>query len=134
MRNTDVVHIHLIHPNPVPWSTIMSGFSDELGIPVVQFDEWVNALEQSQVTDSIQSNADVDAENKRNPAVRLLNLFRGAKDKAQDASKEPVGISRLSCVETVKQSAVLQNPELPQIGKKDVHRWVSYWKNSGFLA
>ncbi|KAH8110853.1 acetyl-CoA synthetase-like protein [Phellopilus nigrolimitatus] len=46
----DMLHAHdftvnLVHPRPVPWSTVISAFSDVLSLPRVPYSTWLSALD-----------------------------------------------------------------------------------------
>ena len=37
--------IHLVHPRPAPWSTLISAIANDLGVPLVEYKKWLSALE-----------------------------------------------------------------------------------------
>jgi len=128
MRNSEEQYLHLVHPNPVSWTSMIQEFSKALNLPVVSYGDWLSALE-----DSLSKSSDDEAVlMQRIPALRLLEFFRHVK--IDDPKKEPLGVSRLSTEKAVKVSSRLRDPSLPQVGGRDVRKWVSSWKGSSFLS
>lgn len=121
MRCSPPGFLHLAHPCPVRWSTIAQYMSEALGgLPIVSYSEWLELLEH---------NLDVGDSN---PASRLIDFFRAASMDADD-SKEAMGLPRLELVNAREVSRTLKDETLRQIGKEDVERWLSYWRDVKFL-
>ena len=66
LRQTSSEFVHLVHPRPVPWEVIIGHVSDILGIPIIQYDEWLTRLEASPKTDEALHS---------NPALHLINFY-----------------------------------------------------------
>lgn len=125
--------VHLTHPRPVLWSTIFKVFSSALNIQLVSYAEWLARLEISASVNS-SSSAELEADTIRsNPALRLINFFRGV-SMDLDSSREALGIPMLSLDEAKKVSSTLQGGNLRELGTEDVLRWLGYWRSSSFLS
>ena len=70
MRHSVRPVLHLVHPQPTPWRTILLSLAEEIGVPLVPYKTWLAALE-------------LHAEDEQaictNPALRLLPFFRAAR-------------------------------------------------------
>ena len=121
MRNSSSPILHLVHPRPVEWTTIILPISEELGVPLVSYSQWLTELEKG----GEGSIAEADAM-RANPALGLLDLFRARQDGGLPAS-----ISRPSTVRAEETSKELAN--MPELGLEDAKRWVAAWRASGFL-
>ncbi|EJC99607.1 acetyl-CoA synthetase-like protein [Fomitiporia mediterranea MF3/22] len=121
---------HLAHPHPVKWNEVIQWFSKSLGVVVVTYREWIEALDQSNKSAQSGSVSELEVALKKNPALRLLDLFRsviGTLGKADD----PFGSPTLALEHASRISSVLRNA-VP-INGKNVERWVIFWKKTGFL-
>lgn len=66
--------LHLVHPQPVPWSTIIASFASELGLPRAPYAVWLAALEaaHAELYSGSELSTKVIAEaHATNPALRL---------------------------------------------------------------
>ena len=95
MRNSDVNYLHLAHPRPVPWASVMGHVADELGLKPVPFDQWLEMLVKSGEGHSADSEVELV---KRNPALKLLDFFLGAKA-VPEYNREAMGLPTLSVAE-----------------------------------
>ncbi|OBZ76703.1 Linear gramicidin synthase subunit D [Grifola frondosa] len=82
MRNSPYSILHLVHPNPVPWSSIIKMIAEDLSVPVVPYEEWLSALKNS-----LQEGLEVE-QMQENPALRLLDFYGTV---VIDEDKEPLG-------------------------------------------
>ncbi|EPQ49802.1 hypothetical protein GLOTRDRAFT_141659 [Gloeophyllum trabeum ATCC 11539] len=127
MRRSSAPILHLAHPKPVPWSTVLKPLSEKMGVPLVPYSDWLAKLEAT-----ISSHAHVAvAQATGNPALRNMDFFRGAEKTSTDRELEAMGFPRL-VVEVAKREA----PSLQKVtalGADDVDRWLSYWRAVGFL-
>ncbi|OSC98631.1 acetyl-CoA synthetase-like protein [Trametes coccinea BRFM310] len=124
MRNSTEPILHLVHPKPVPWHTIVSAIAKQLEVPLVPLTDWIAKLEKSIGGDS---NADVELL-QRNPALSLLSFF---KHMAPSRDQEPMVGVYLSTTKSTAASETLAN--LPELGHERVGRWLAAWKGIGFL-
>ncbi|KAI0739414.1 acetyl-CoA synthetase-like protein [Daedaleopsis nitida] len=126
LRRSPEPFVHLVHPRPTPWHTIMAPIAETLKVPLVSFEEWIKALEASV---DAGSNAEVDAM-KLNPALHLLSFFK-ATGQNSTPDREPMGLVYLS---TVKARAVSGSlARMPELTAERALQWVAAWKRSGFL-
>ncbi|KAI0343217.1 acetyl-CoA synthetase-like protein [Trametopsis cervina] len=127
MRNSDVQFLHLTHPHPVPWTTIMKPISQELGIPMVPLQDWISSLKQSgEGLDASSAVATLDD----NPALKLLDFFvpKGEK-KSNDSQAFYIKMMDVTKAQTISRTLA----ELPPLSDGEVLKWLSYWRSIGFL-
>ncbi|TFK94535.1 acetyl-CoA synthetase-like protein [Polyporus arcularius HHB13444] len=106
--------LHLVHPRPVPWRTIIAPIAEELGVPMVPFGTWLAALEQ------LASRKGVEVV-EQNPAVLLLTFFK----------RKPVSLLDLETRNACAESNTLDN--MDELGDEIARKWVAGWRTSGFL-
>lgn len=129
--------VHLYHPRPVPWTTIIRSAADALmpltndsALPLVSWAEWLAKLES-------YGSEDV----KRIPGLKLLPFYRGlARGDAQARSlaeheasqREAVGFVTIATGKMQALSPTLHdmNPMDPE----DPKRWVAYWRSKGLFG
>ncbi|KAM5543844.1 hypothetical protein V8D89_002461, partial [Ganoderma adspersum] len=136
MRNAPgpLSHLHLVHPRPVPFRTLVAPIAAALAVPLVPYAAWLRALEAS-----LASRTDSDAEQevdamRANPALRLLDFFRTQTAEAEGRvpeGKEPMGVVRLATDVGERTSAELAR--LPPLDAETSMAWVAAWRRSGFL-
>ena len=126
MRDAPYEILHLVHPRPVPWTSIIGPIAQAIGVPLVPFPEWLSALNKSAEDSSISEVEHMC----RNPALRLLDFFRHAD---LDEDREPLGVAKLSTKNAIKVSNTL-NSTMRSLGDRDAIRWVDAWRMSGFIC
>ncbi|KAI0677488.1 acetyl-CoA synthetase-like protein [Trametes maxima] len=119
MRSAPAPILHLVHPRPVSWHTILSPIASALDVPLVPYADWLAALERTA--------RGVEAM-RENPALRLLEFFR-TQSFAED--REPLGFKHLSTEKAEKASEALR--ALPGLEEEAARRWVAAWRATGFL-
>jgi hypothetical protein len=125
MRDSDAPILHLVHPQPVPWSSVVEPIARKLGATLISFPEWISALEKRRQHTSL-----TEVEHMREtPALRLLDFFRSI-DFSRD--REPLGIPHLETREAMKVSATLKGG-LKQLGEADALKWLESWKCRRFI-
>lgn len=125
MRDADQTFLHLVHPNPVQWSTIFTAAAEILQMPLVPYAEWLTRLEASHQSgkETVESN----------PALKLLSFFlEGALEHLPDGSTRlrrllPSLLTDRAC----QVSPTLAHAD--RLNKQSMERWVSYWRQLGFL-
>lgn len=126
--------VNLVHPRPVTWSSVMTLFSKYLNLPVVPFSEWMSDLKAAHK--ELDAKATNPAAVKKlldtNPALRLMSFFETGEQRSGEPFTESMGIVRLDCSKAVAASKTLST--CGQVGEESVRRWVSHWKETGFLA
>ncbi|KAI1788607.1 acetyl-CoA synthetase-like protein [Ganoderma leucocontextum] len=125
MRNSPSLILHLSHPRPVPWHTLMVPIAEELRVPLVPFPDWLASLEKC-------DNETLDVRHiewtRNNPALRLLGLFRSW---TSTSDPGPVSAIRLSTEKAEAASETLAG--LPALDAEVARRWVAGWRRAGFL-
>ncbi|EJC99755.1 acetyl-CoA synthetase-like protein [Fomitiporia mediterranea MF3/22] len=127
MLDSDERVFHIVHPHPVKWNNVMQWFSKALNIPTVSYGEWLETLEKSDVSAHSGTAADLETAFEKNPALRLLDVFRAAKNHVGE-DLEPLGAQKLASEKAVRVSKTLQTAE--QINEKTVESWLSYWRQA----
>ncbi|ESK96774.1 hypothetical protein Moror_6646 [Moniliophthora roreri MCA 2997] len=120
--------IHIVHPRPVPWNTLIAPIAEDLQLPLVPVREWITRLEHmNEFSNSPRA--------QKIPAFALLDFYReGARNAAAQASPESMGmLPSVASTKGTASSVTLSNPELPQLGISHVKAWLRYWKDIGFL-
>lgn len=130
MRNSPYTTVHLAHPRRQSWSSIFQHVADSIGAKLVPFPEWFSLLEASLQSDEPQVEL-----MKKNPALILLDTFRAFSQNAvtPGPGREALSIPILDTDLAVEVAPSLSEENLPQLGKKDVDSWLSYWRKNGFL-
>lgn len=121
MRNSSYPVLHLAHPRPVAWNTILSAVSRALNLPLVPYSKWIQTLKKSREGLSVQQEADAC---QANPALRLLDFFTGAK---VDVVGEALGVPNMDLTKAVKVAPALSEDRLPQLNEVNVSKWLAYW-------
>ncbi|KAI0647275.1 acetyl-CoA synthetase-like protein [Trametes meyenii] len=125
MRCSTEPVLHLVHPRPVSWHMIISKLADELGIPLVPYAEWLSALEKC-VGDS-GDHAQLELM-RIHQALRLVSFYR---EVGPSPYREAFGLVHLDTVKSTRMSETLAS--LGQLDEESVQRWVTTWKNRGYL-
>ena len=126
MRHSADPVLHLVHPRPVPWRTIIAPIAEELGVPLVPYEQWLSALEGS-----VEQGSTEEVETmKANPALRLLSFYK-AQAETMTPDREAMGLVFMSTEKAVKVSKSLAN--LPQLNADRARMWLAAWKRTGFL-
>ena len=100
----------------------MEPIAQELGVPLVPYSEWLSKLEAS----SGEGSADEVDGMRANPALRLLDFFRG--QRAGGRSNASPGLSTAKAEEASKELA-----HMAELSREDAKKWVAAWRASGFL-
>lgn len=145
------IALNIAHPRPVEWNStavsLASAISEDkelLGhhLPVIPFPEWFAVLErkaQGAKADNITSMVRIHLCRLQTikyscclqPAIKLLEFFRGLAFAEHRPTTESGGLSVFSTKKVRGSSATMR--ELEPIGSHDVRKWVKYWKAVGFL-
>ncbi|KAI9060104.1 acetyl-CoA synthetase-like protein [Trametes sanguinea] len=126
MRHSVEPFLHLVHPKPVPWRTVIAPIAEALGVPLVAYDEWVTSLQKSINGRGTEEEVELM---KANPALRLVDLFKGLKTSPE---RESLGTVYLSTQKSTQVSETLAN--LPPLDADRARTWIAAWMRSGFLA
>ncbi|KAF8898071.1 hypothetical protein CPB84DRAFT_1748077 [Gymnopilus junonius] len=74
MRRAENQTLHLVHPKPVKWNTVMKALATSLGVPLVPYVEWFARLESSS-NDADEKTSGRQAEHSR-AALRMTHFYR----------------------------------------------------------
>jgi hypothetical protein len=123
--------LHLVHPQPTPWSTIIKHAAEELNIPLVSYTAWLDALDKSMSDKTLSA----VAQRRRDPALRLRSVFHGrvpllAEGMVKDGD-DAFRLPKLDMTEMNKFSPALTS--LKPLDKQDVLGWFNYWKSIDML-
>ena len=127
MLYSDRLFLHLAHPRPTPWYTIMKEFAKQLNVSVVPYAEWLSAL-GAHLNNGPSGVSQVERM-RRNPALKLLQFYT---DADLDEDREPLGIVRLGIDEALRVSPALSG--LKALDGDCVSGWLAAWRKSGFIA
>lgn len=121
--------VHVVHPRPVSWNKIMEHTSDLLGVPLVPYAEWLARLESTSIDDSDSGDDSATA------ALKLSYFYRlGLKSAGKRLGTESMGLlPKVAFEKALQSSGTLRDPDVPQLGREDVEKWLRYWRNIGFL-
>jgi hypothetical protein len=128
-------YLHLIHPYPTEWSSIFQSIAKTTGHDLVPYSAWLAKLEKA---------AEDPKEAERNPAIKLLDFYRGVvlKNESEGSKKDgtrqesrsgdAMGFPAMETTRAVQQSETLRN--LKPLDEEDAQKWLGYWRKRGFLA
>ncbi|KAF8154856.1 hypothetical protein B0H34DRAFT_540683 [Crassisporium funariophilum] len=135
MRSTTNDTLHLIHPKPVTWESVMQPLAEILNVPLVPYEEWFARLESS-ARDSDEESKDKSRSQQQHSraALRMTHFYRLALKASSAGYTESMGLlARVASEKGVSASATLQSDEIPPLGRGDVEKWVAFWREIGFL-
>ena len=115
MRNCHDRHLHLTHPRPVRWETILDILSTKLNLGEVSFPKWITALKGQQDT----------VEFRQKTAIQLLPFY-------DSLATDPHGVL-FDTAKARRASPTLADPSLAQISEIDVEMWILYLKKTGSI-
>ncbi|KAI1785122.1 hypothetical protein LXA43DRAFT_1186069 [Ganoderma leucocontextum] len=117
--------LHLRHPHPITWSTVMEELSNILGTSMVPYVGWISKLTTAQ--------PDAGTAKFIGPALTLADQLRPRypdNETLRVHVMENNGLSVLMDVEaSLPHSATLSNPSLRQLNGDDVRKWFGYWRS-----
>ncbi|KAJ7865588.1 hypothetical protein B0H14DRAFT_3133338 [Mycena olivaceomarginata] len=113
----------------VAWNEIMKPIAAQLRIPLIQFSEWVSALE-GQISGGHLTREQAESI----PAIRLFNFFSTGKSPDKDLTESNGLQPRVSLAEVTAASPTLRNPDMiPRLDGEETRKWVQYWRDIGFI-
>ncbi|EIW80016.1 hypothetical protein CONPUDRAFT_126465 [Coniophora puteana RWD-64-598 SS2] len=126
--------VHLVHPQPVMFSSLASRFASTLDVPLVTYDAWLSKLaalsDDASSIPRVQPNGDGNDYSSIR-ALQLLPYFRGLALNAD--SGDSFGLPSLDCSQLKLCSKVVLSTEMESLGQADVVKWVVYWRQVGLL-
>jgi hypothetical protein len=125
--------VHVVHPSPVPWATLIQHAADACNVPMVPWRNWLDAVERS-MSDGTLSKRD---QRRSEPAIRLLSLFHGwtrmFSERSAPAEGEYEAFALPNMDTAVLRRLVPVVEAVPSLGKKDVESWMGYWRKIDML-
>ncbi|KAI0749979.1 male sterility protein-domain-containing protein [Daedaleopsis nitida] len=129
MRTSPEVILHLVHPRPPRLRTLFASVGEELGMPLVPYDEWVGALSRSARSMAAElSRAEYIQAIRRNPSLILLGFFCTRHFLTGNEMTHFIG---LSTDKACAASVTLEH--LPDLDEDITTRWLAAWRAAGFL-
>ena len=120
MRDSPTQILHLAHPSPIPWNSLIQQTANILSVPLVYYHDWVSRLELID---------DDDNSDEYPSALRLLDFFRrtnldGSSESPSVSSSEVMGFPALSMRQSLEY--------LPRLSEMrgivgEVGKWLEYW-------
>lgn len=129
MRFSQHPVMHLIHPRPTPWRTLLSRVAGALGVPLVPYNDWLGALRRASA--SISGSAGEVERLRENPALQLVDYWvRKTPDNIEQ--QEPLGVVYMQTVRSEEVSETLRT--VPPLDPTVADEWVGAWRKAGFLS
>jgi hypothetical protein len=130
MQGTMNETLHLIHPRPTTWNTIMEPLASLLEVPLVPYAEWFARLKST--AEFAHQEPGVKMEGGGATALKLLDYFQFGLKPAPNA--ESMGLlPRAASQKGFHASKTLMDEGASPIDSTDVEKWVKYWRGVGFL-
>ncbi|KLO13764.1 acetyl-CoA synthetase-like protein [Schizopora paradoxa] len=128
MRDAEYQVLHISHPNPTKWSTIVKHASQLLDIPTVSFDDWLSNLDTVPCPASAACAEDLEQMSTKNPALQLRGFLQSLAPSSDPAAEsdpveEAFGAKRLSLEKSAMASPTLRN-RCPPLSFSDVRNWL----------
>ncbi|KAF9254619.1 acetyl-CoA synthetase-like protein [Marasmius fiardii PR-910] len=123
VRDARAQFLHIVNPQSSPFTDILAFFSKTLSLPLVPHEEWIKAIEESEVKYS--SSPELLAQI---PASKILDFLRHRNWKAET---EVLGFPPLDTSISQSLSPGLKNA--PQFQIKDAEKWLEYWRRIKFM-
>ncbi|KAJ7475732.1 hypothetical protein FB451DRAFT_255063 [Mycena latifolia] len=106
--------MHIVHPRPTSWNTLLEVFAKSQGVPLVPYSDWL---------------AKVAASDEKNPAHKLLEFFQKGAPTESSKGREATGIAPFATVKSQAASKALA--ALEPLNAKDAESWLSFWRGVG---
>ncbi|TFK21446.1 acetyl-CoA synthetase-like protein [Coprinopsis marcescibilis] len=128
--------VHLVHPRGTTWSSISSTISQELGVPLLPFPEWLEVLRARSDTVLAKGNGIIDERSLMEvPALKLVDSLEALLEAAaRNQYTDAIGMPTLdvSCAVKLSESlAGLQKASACSSGSirpEDIKAWIRYWR------
>ncbi|KAF9042789.1 acetyl-CoA synthetase-like protein [Hymenopellis radicata] len=123
MRHSPRAFMNLAHPDPVPAVSVFQALADALRVPLVDYAEWLVALEASMRAGAGRSLT----------CMSLLDFYRTAYRPPGHGSAEAFGMARADTARA-REAAPVMHRSIARLGPEDVDSWVRYWRRIGLLT
>jgi hypothetical protein len=122
--------VHVSRPHPVSWATLMQPVADTFGVPMVSWEKWLEALDNSMNEKALS----VRDQRRVEPAIRLRSVFhaRGRVFSERGPGMyEAFGLPNSDTTVMCKLVPALETAT--PLGKEDVESWMGYWRKMDML-
>jgi len=124
--------VHLVHPQPTPWSKLARVISSKLSADIVTFEEWLTRLESHTKARTNGPKSDASQELvKEMTASYLLPFYKGILGRTK-GSGEAFGTPRLSMRNALSYSSTLSDTTSAGLSEADVQMWMVRWGDPEF--
>ena len=127
MRHSPEPFVHLVHPRPIQWESVISAVQKDLNLPLVPYGQWLASLERVKADPGSQDENELIT---RYPALKILEFFADAGK--ESASSEAMGMPMLESTNAQQCSKTLKN--MQPLSDADVLSWISYWRRVKFIS
>ncbi|KAL0565697.1 hypothetical protein V5O48_016323 [Marasmius crinis-equi] len=123
VRDAHAPFLHVVNPQTTPFADILQPFSEALSLPMVPYQEWIHAIEESEsrYTSSPELLSQI-------PASKILDYFR---ERSSKAGAEVPGYPSLDT--RICRTLSSRLGDAPQFERKEAERWLKYWRKIGFI-
>ncbi|KIY72309.1 NAD(P)-binding protein [Cylindrobasidium torrendii FP15055 ss-10] len=122
LRHSPRPFVHLAHPRPVPAELLFSAVARRLGVPMVEYTDWLTAL-------------DLTIRTRPSTSLTLMDFYRSIHRplKAGEESREAFGLPSLDLASAFKSMPKTLG-EIEPLDAADVDLWIAYWRRIGALG
>ncbi|KAK0437868.1 hypothetical protein EV421DRAFT_999334 [Armillaria borealis] len=125
VRHSGEPYMNMGHPNPVDALEMFRMVSEELGVPMVPYPEWLAALEASVRSGETASHI---------PSLAMMEFYRSAYRPLGSQNCDAVGFTLGDSERALWASPSMRSIVGHVVGKKDVDLWMKYWRKVGLLG
>ncbi|KAJ6476525.1 hypothetical protein C8R47DRAFT_1323640 [Mycena vitilis] len=108
--------VNILHPQPADWTTILNPLAKTLGVPVIAYPEWVDALRQVAATEAARAT----------PAIALLDIFMSQGEKGGSVFID--GEHKFDLESTIAASPAFFS--VAPLTEADALAWLKYWRGT----
>ncbi|KAF8898051.1 hypothetical protein CPB84DRAFT_1748061 [Gymnopilus junonius] len=130
MRRAENQTLHLVHPKPVKWNTVMKALATSLGVPLVPYVEWFARLESSS-NDADEKTSGRQTEHSR-AALRMTHFYRIALSASSHQTESMGLLAKVVTDNALNASPSLRSEDVQPLGEHDVKNGLLIGKRSGF--
>ncbi|KAK0444273.1 uncharacterized protein EV420DRAFT_1277509 [Desarmillaria tabescens] len=124
VRHSGEPYMNMGHPNPMDALEMFRMVSEELGVPMVPYPEWLAALEASVRSGETASHI---------PSLAMMEFYRSAYRPLGSQNCDAVGITLGESERAMFASSSMRGLVGKTVGKEDVDLWMRYWRKVGLL-
>lgn len=125
VRHSGEPYMNMGHPNPVDALEMFRMVSEELGVPMVPYPEWLAALEASVRSGETASHI---------PSLAMMEFYRSAYRPLGSQNCDAVGFTLGDSERALWASPSMRSIVGHVVGKEDVDLWMKYWRKVGLVG